>query len=613
MRIFVFLFSIFTSSMALADGRHVLLIANSAYKHVKPLENPSNDTRAIASSFETLGYQVTRLTNLDHSQTRIALRDFQQRTIGAEHAIIYYAGHGIEVDGRNFMVPVDARLQTDLDVELEAIPLDLLSRATSQASSLSLVVLDACRDNPFVAAMSSSLGTRNIGRGLSPIEPSRPNTLIAYAAKAGTLAFDGEGNMSPYATSFNRALQTPGLEISQFFRQVRDGVMDLTSDRQEPFHYGSLSAQQIYFSAPIASDPARLSAHDAKAPAGNSAELLFWETIKDSEDPNDFLDFAAEFSDSVFLPLAERRAAMLLKQPSAAQLPDQGMQPTRSLQEQMAASAAVQDCDKYAGVTDHPDREAGKMLQVGRAFSSVDGARGQRACTAALEEFPNHPRMITFLGRALDSQGKYEEAVQHYKAAAQRGDPTAQNNLGALYTNGLGVEQDDIQAVSWYRKAAEQGNARAQNNLGLMYRNGRGLEQDDIQAVSWYRKAAEQGNASAQTNLGWMYRNGRGVEQDDIQAVSWFRKAAEQGNAISQHSLGWMYEDGRGVAQDYGEAAQLYIQSVSNGRKEVIDLNMHANTVKAIQQELKKRGYYSGAIDGAKGTGTKAAMRRLLP
>ena len=139
-------------------------------------------------------------------------------------------------------------------------------------------------------------------------------------------------------------------------------------------------------------------------------------------------------------------------------------------------------------------------------------------------------------------------------ASADQGDALAQNILGAMYTFGHGVAQDDAAAVIWHRKAADQGDAKAQNLLGVMYRNGEGVAQDYAAAVSWFRKAADQGVASAQNNLAGMYYYGEGVTQDYAAAVSWYRKAADQGDALAQNSLGAMYNDGQGVAQDYIQA-----------------------------------------------------------
>ena len=140
-----------------------------------------------------------------------------------------------------------------------------------------------------------------------------------------------------------------------------------------------------------------------------------------------------------------------------------------------------------------------------------------------------------------------------------------QTNLGLMYRDGRGVGRDDAEAVRWLRRASEQGDVRGQGNLGLMYANGRGVRRDDAEAVRWYRSAAEQGYARGQTNVGWMYENGRGVRRDDAEAVRWYRSAAEQGYARGQYNLGVMYENGRGVRRDRVEAARWYRMAADQG------------------------------------------------
>ena len=159
----------------------------------------------------------------------------------------------------------------------------------------------------------------------------------------------------------------------------------------------------------------------------------------------------------------------------------------------------------------------------------------------------------------------YETAAALYRKAAEKGNANAQCNLGYMYANGEGVEQDDAEAIKWYRQAAEAGNIAAQYNLALRYESGNGVAQDDVEAVKWYRKAAEQGDADAQYELGGKYANGEGVTQDDAEAVEWYRKAAGQDHARAQCDLGYMYETGRGVSQDHVEAAAWYRKAAEQG------------------------------------------------
>lgn len=166
---------------------------------------------------------------------------------------------------------------------------------------------------------------------------------------------------------------------------------------------------------------------------------------------------------------------------------------------------------------------------------------------------------------AAYDKGDYAFALQEARPFAEQGNAVAQNLLGRMYSNGLGVSRDYTQAISWFRKASEQGHVRAQVNLGIMYENGYGVPQDYAQAIMWYTKAAEQGDVSGQTNLGVMYRDGQGVPLDYVQAISWFRRAAEQGDAGAQGCLGGMYSNGYGVLQDYAQAISWYRKAAEQG------------------------------------------------
>ena len=241
----------------LAAQRVALVIGNAAYAHVPRLSNPPNDAEAISASLGRLGFTVTRLADAGMAELIKGLRAFKSAARGSEIALVFYSGHGIEVDKRNFLVPVDARLASADDVEYEAVSLDLVMRAVGRNSGLGLVILDACRDNPFAAAMQrhgSTKSTRAIGKGLARVEPTG-ETLVAYAAKEGTQASDGEGSNSPYTTALLSYLEEPGLEVGMMFRKVRDAVLKATGNDQEPFVYGSLSSEGVYLAA--ASDPAQ--------------------------------------------------------------------------------------------------------------------------------------------------------------------------------------------------------------------------------------------------------------------------------------------------------------------------------------------------------------------
>ncbi|MEW6769551.1 MAG: caspase family protein [Pseudomonadota bacterium] len=233
-----------------SKSRVALVIGNSNYQAVGKLENPANDARDVAAALRKVGFtEVIERYDLGVRDMRRELGAFEDMANGADWAIIYYAGHGIEVDRKNFLIPVDAILKRSADVEDETVELDRVFVRLAGARKLQLVILDACRNNPFasrmvqVGALTRSVGTR----GLGPVEPTYPNLLVAYSARDGQVALDGSGGHSPYALALTKRITEPGLELGKFFRLVRDDVLKETGNKQRPFEYGSLTSEDLYF------------------------------------------------------------------------------------------------------------------------------------------------------------------------------------------------------------------------------------------------------------------------------------------------------------------------------------------------------------------------------
>lgn len=246
---------------AAQQGRRVaLIIGNSAYTAVPALPNPQRDAEKISAALRAIGFEtVTLASNTTREKLLDALRSFAATADKADWAMVYYAGHGVEVNGVNYLVPVDAKMKSDRDISFEAMPLDQVQLAIEGARKLKLVVLDACRDNPFAGASAPastpvaasadetrSVRTRSLGRGLGEVKVQGAS-LVVYAAKHGQTALDGEGDNSPFAVAMVQRLATPGVEINKLFRLVRDDVMEATAGRQEPYTYGSLPGREDFF------------------------------------------------------------------------------------------------------------------------------------------------------------------------------------------------------------------------------------------------------------------------------------------------------------------------------------------------------------------------------
>ena len=227
------------------------MVGNSEYERVQRLGNPKNDAGAVGDAFERLGYSVTRLMDADYDALRQGLRSFKEAARGKEVAVVFYAGHGIAVEGSNYLVPVDAHLEYADAVQDEAIPLARVMSAVGNTRHLGLVILDACRDNPFVASMKGS--TRSIKRGLARMPDEPGKTLVAYATKHGDTAEDdgGKGH-SPYTEALLRYLEEPGLEVVWLFRKVSDAVIATSKRRgrsQTPWTYGQLGGTAVYLAS----------------------------------------------------------------------------------------------------------------------------------------------------------------------------------------------------------------------------------------------------------------------------------------------------------------------------------------------------------------------------
>jgi hypothetical protein len=237
------------TAQASAASRVALVVGNAQYQHVPRLANAQNDAKAIAALLRDEDFAVEEHQNLSNAELRLAMRSFVTKTRDADVAVVYFAGHGIEVDGINYLIPTDAKLATDLDAQDEALSLDRVLQVLEPARRLRLVILDACRDNPFIAGMRRTVSTRAVSRGLAQVEPSRPNTLIAFAAKAGSVAQDGDGDHSPFTEALLAHLAEPGLDVRLAFGRVRDDVVAKTRSGQEPFVYGSLGGSVVTLSA----------------------------------------------------------------------------------------------------------------------------------------------------------------------------------------------------------------------------------------------------------------------------------------------------------------------------------------------------------------------------
>jgi hypothetical protein len=301
-----------TSLPAAADKRVALVVGNGAYQNTDPLPNPANDGREVAAALRRLGFDVIEGTDQDKAGMQALLRQFSAQLPGADASLFFYAGHGLQVERRNWMVPVDAALQSEIDLPFEGVAVDTVLDLMEQTTPLRLVFLDACRDNPLARRLSRSAPSRSlgVGRGLARMS-NRTGTLIAFATEPDEVALDGEGEHSPFTEALLEHIETPGLEVRQMLSRVRATVIDTTNGEQLPLDTSAL-IDDFYFATP---PPAPAPTEPAPAvPGVAGTENLFWQSIQASTDPNDFRAYLESYPEGAFAPLARNRLAALTRQ-----------------------------------------------------------------------------------------------------------------------------------------------------------------------------------------------------------------------------------------------------------------------------------------------------------
>ena len=293
------------------ERRVALVIGNAAYPGVAALKNPANDAAHMAAKLRKLDFRVTLKTNVGQKEMLRALTEFGDRLQQGGEALFFFAGHGMQVRGRNYLIPVDAEIRTESSVSSEAVDVDQLLDKLAPAR-LSIVILDACRNNPFERRF------RGNGQGLAQIN-APTGTLIAYATAPGKVASDGEGRNGLYTAELLTALDTPGIRIEDVFKRVRANVVRKSGDAQTPWESSSLTGD-FFFSAPGPAAASALPAagQPAPAPADPAAiELAYWDGVKDSRDAEAFKVYLDQYPQGRFASLAKIRLRELSQGPAA--------------------------------------------------------------------------------------------------------------------------------------------------------------------------------------------------------------------------------------------------------------------------------------------------------
>jgi uncharacterized caspase-like protein/peptidoglycan hydrolase-like protein with peptidoglycan-binding domain len=305
-----------------AAKRVALVLGNGAYAHAPGLANPVRDARAMAAALERLGFEVELGVDLDLAGMRRAVQAYARGLQEAEVALFYYAGHGLQVNGQNYLLPVDAEVKSEVDLDFSAMPARLVLDQMERWPAVKIVMLDACRDNPFETALSRSMGStraaRALSRGLAPIEAAG-GTLLAYATDPGDVAADGSGDNSPFTDALLKHVETPGVEIHTMLARVRADVFQATGHQQRPWTESSLIGE--FYLAPAEEKPpvtsAMLAPPETHAPPPSSEfdpraiELAVWDAAQTGGTAEDYREYLRQYPDGIFAKLARNRLAAL--------------------------------------------------------------------------------------------------------------------------------------------------------------------------------------------------------------------------------------------------------------------------------------------------------------
>lgn len=398
---------------ALATDRVALVIGQATYRHIATLDNTTKDADLIARTLTDIGFEVTQVTDAGYQDLREALDRFAFRSETADLALVYYAGHGVEVQGINYLIPVDADVKSYADVQRQSVSLNDLLAAVDRARVMRIVILDSCRDNPFGDTLGPSTETGTTGTvaagggGLAPPSPDR-GTLVAFAARDGQVALDGLAGNSPFAVALSDKMRIPGLEISLMFRQVRDAVLDATLNQQEPNTYGSLSGVPFYLAGP-------------------------------GEGQTD--------------PAADARVAWAQVRPEQ--------------EAQLAALADLGDTRSMLGLAQMRLNPEAKTFDPKQAFALLTRAADAGSPEAQFE-------LAKLYEQGIGTEPDPAKALALYQQAADQDYADAINDLGFLhYQGGLGLPPDPERALKFFERAANLRHPQALFNFAALIDDGR--------------------------------------------------------------------------------------------------------------------------------------------
>ena len=389
------LFALLTTwlpAAAQAEKRVALVIGNGAYQNTTQLKSTKIDAADMAAALTRLGFEVVDGSDLDKRAMERTMRAFTQKLARADVALFYFAGHALQSGGQNFLMPVDARLRSEGDVDFEALPLSLVLRQMEREAKTSIVLLDACRDNPLARSLARSLGTRSslIGQGLAEVRAG-VGTLVGFATQPGNIALEGDGRNSPYATGLLKHMETPGKDVGGVLVAVRNDVLQATAGKQVPWEFTALTDEVVLRPAaaplppratgpapPTGALPAPTATGELPPDYDKEMEIAFWNAVKDSKLPTVLATYLERFPRGTFAEFARVRIEQLKAEQATAPAPSKlASLPTR-----------LPDAPPTPGTSPQGLARAlqAELKRVGCDPGSLDGSWGTKS-RQALEKF----------------------------------------------------------------------------------------------------------------------------------------------------------------------------------------------------------------------------------
>ena len=613
----------FASLPAAAESRLALVIGNGAYKSVPALANPPNDAQDVAAALKSLGFKVALETDLDLAAMQRAIREFAAQSADADVSLFYYAGHGLQLAGRNYLVPVDAELRTLNDIAAKTVALDPVLAEFGKGNGSHLVFLDACRNNPFAGGVTPQApGLARVGK--------LPGFFITFATQPDNVAFDGGGRNSPFATALLGHIATPGADISSMMIAVRNDVFAATGGQQIPADE-SLLTKQVYFAGSAASEETletqlwRLAGKD-RDPNLLQAYLDRYPDGPHAEDVRSLLGGAGKAVattgqsqaeiESVLWAVArsERRATLaelyLARYPNGAHVDD-----AKALIESLKAaeqesSSPENACERLAT---HPHDATASLNGVEINALTKNAAAAVEFCSQAAEAHPEVAHYTALLARATYAAGRTDEALALYRKAADANDVRAMVSLGLMLESGDHAPKDPKAAFALYAKAAERGSADGALDLAVALIRGKGIDVDIPRAIALLQKASDGGSARATYDLAALVASGVGGKPA-AEALALFRRAGAEGYPQGYRAAAVLLDEGRGAPKNPSAAADDLLRAVAaDGGEARSELTAKAQTwsietIRELQTRLKTAGYYGGPVDGRGGPALRPAL-----